>query len=79
LPDSLRALAVSRRRGTMVGNHDAHPTMWAAGPAAGGRALGVEIDYGQGARTIDGLDNAILGSSVLAIGATLLVGAFAVT
>ncbi|MEV3855198.1 HAMP domain-containing sensor histidine kinase [Streptomyces sp. NPDC050095] len=97
LPASLRALAVKGERGTMVGSHDAHPTMWAAGPAAGGgsegersdfagragagdgRALAVEIDYSQGARTIDGLDQAILGSSVLAIGATLLVGAFAVT
>ncbi|MCQ4208325.1 HAMP domain-containing histidine kinase [Streptomyces longispororuber] len=80
LPESLRALAVDGQRGTMVGSgHDARPTMWAAGPAAGGTALAVQIDYGQGARTIDGLDNAILGSSVLAIGATLLVGAFAVT
>ncbi|MFJ8820649.1 ATP-binding protein [Streptomyces sp. NPDC102467] len=79
LPASLRDLAVSGQRGTMVGSHHTHPTMWAAGPAAGGKALGVEIDYSQGARTIDGLDQAILGSSVLAIGATLLVGAFAVT
>ncbi|MFE6894513.1 ATP-binding protein [Streptomyces sp. NPDC057694] len=47
--------------------------------AATGHALAVEVDYEQSARTIDGLDNAILGSSVLAIGATLLVGAFAVT
>ncbi|MFJ4710648.1 ATP-binding protein [Streptomyces sp. NPDC088785] len=45
----------------------------------GGRALAVQVDYEQSARTIDGLDNAIFGSSVLAIGATLLVGAFAVT
>ncbi|MFI7384157.1 ATP-binding protein [Streptomyces sp. NPDC049813] len=79
LPASLRRLAVSGERGTMVGGHDKHPTMWAAGPAAGGKALGVQIDYSQGARTIDGLDQAILGSSALAIGATLLVGAFAVT
>ncbi|MEV1023542.1 HAMP domain-containing sensor histidine kinase [Streptomyces sp. NPDC050264] len=79
LPASLRALAAGGQRGTMVGSHDTHPTMWAAGPAADGKALAVEIDYSQGARTIDGLDQAILGSSVLAIGATLLVGAFAVT
>lgn len=79
LPASLRTLAVEGQRGTMVGSHDSRPTMWAAGPAAGGSALAVEIDYSQGARTIDGLDNAIFGSSVLAIGATLLVGAFAVT
>lgn len=37
------------------------------------------VDYSQQARTIAGLDRAILWSSGLAIGATLLVGAFAVT
>ncbi|QNS04136.1 sensor histidine kinase [Streptomyces xanthii] len=79
LPTALHELAARGERGTMIGDHDASPTMWAAGPASGGRALAVRIDYAQGARTIDGLDNAILGSSVLAIGATLLVGAFAVT
>ncbi|MCI3933049.1 ATP-binding protein [Streptomyces sp. AN091965] len=79
LPGRLRDLAVDGQRGTMVGDHDRTPTVWAAGPADGGRAIAVEVDYAQGARTIDGLDRAILGSSVLAIGATLLVGAFAVT
>jgi signal transduction histidine kinase len=52
--------------------------MWAAGPADG-RALAVQVDYATSAETIDGLDRSILGSSVLAIGATLLVGSFAVT
>ncbi|MEV0119289.1 HAMP domain-containing sensor histidine kinase [Streptomyces sp. NPDC050844] len=80
LPARLRELAVGGERATMVGPHGgSRPTMWAAGPADGGRAIAVEVDYAQGARTIDGLDRAILGSSVLAIGATLLVGAFAVT
>ncbi|WJV51228.1 histidine kinase dimerization/phospho-acceptor domain-containing protein [Streptomyces flavofungini] len=79
LPRRLRDLAVSGERGTMVGDHDERPTVWAAGPADGGRAIAVQVDYAQGARTIDGLDRAIVGSSVLAIGATLLVGAFAVT
>ncbi|MFI0237464.1 ATP-binding protein [Streptomyces sp. NPDC016845] len=79
LPASLRELAVSGQRGTMVARYESRPTMWAAGPAAGGKALAVQVDYSQGARTIDGLDRAILGSSALAIGATLLVGAFAVT
>ncbi|MFD5458246.1 ATP-binding protein, partial [Streptomyces olivaceus] len=55
------------------------PTMWAAGPADGGRALAVRVDRTQGERTIEGLDGAIVWSSGLAIGATLLVGAFAVT
>ncbi|MFF8641732.1 ATP-binding protein [Streptomyces sp. NPDC015345] len=79
LPGPLRELALSGERGTMVAAHESRPTMWAAGPADGGRAIAVQVDYAQGARTIDGLDRAILGSSVLAIGATLLVGAFAVT
>ncbi len=77
LPPSLRALAVSGKRGTLV-DDDGRPTMWAAGPADG-KALAAEIDYTQSARTINGLDKAILGSSILAIGATLLVGVFAVT
>ncbi|MGI5392781.1 ATP-binding protein [Streptomyces sp. CA-251251] len=79
LPPGLRELAASGRRGTMVAEHEGRPTMWAAGPAAGGRALAVRVDHTQGERTIDGLDRAIVWSSALAIGATLLVGAFAVT
>ncbi|MET8406763.1 HAMP domain-containing sensor histidine kinase [Streptomyces sp. NPDC005195] len=79
LPAALRELATDGRRGTMVGDQDAHPTMWAAGPAGRGRALAVQFDYAQGAHAIDALDRAIVWSSALAIGATLLVGAFAVT
>ncbi|MFE9446782.1 ATP-binding protein [Streptomyces sp. NPDC006739] len=79
LPTSLRALARHGDRGTMVASKDGRPTMWAAGPADGGRALAVEVDYSQQARTISGLDHSILWSSALAIGATLMVGAFAVT
>ncbi|MFE1441292.1 ATP-binding protein [Streptomyces sp. NPDC058739] len=78
LPARLRALAAGGERGTMVADHLGRPTMWAAGPADGGRALAVQVDYSQQARTIDGLDRAILWSSALAIGATLLVGALAV-
>ncbi|WP_258028823.1 HAMP domain-containing protein, partial [Streptomyces fradiae] len=78
LPPSLRALATGGSRGTMVADHGGRPTMWAAGPADG-RALAVRLDYSLSARTISGLDQAILGSSVLAIAATLLVGSFAVT
>ncbi|MFJ9825681.1 ATP-binding protein [Streptomyces sp. NPDC101160] len=78
MPDRLRDLAVRGDRGTMVADFEGRPTMWAAGPADG-RALAVRIDYTQSAATIDGLDRSILGSSLLAIGATLLVGAFAVT
>ncbi|MFF4904918.1 ATP-binding protein [Streptomyces sp. NPDC001260] len=79
LPRALRELAVDGERGTMVSRHHGHPTMWAAGPADRKRALAVEVDYAQQSRTIAGLDRAILWSSGLAIGATLLVGAFAVT
>ncbi|MER5496259.1 HAMP domain-containing sensor histidine kinase [Streptomyces sp. NPDC002561] len=78
LPAGLRALAVSGERGTLVGNLAGHPVMWAAAPADG-RALAAVVDYGQSARTIDNLDRAIVGSALLAIAATVLVGAFAVT
>ncbi|MGE7387465.1 ATP-binding protein [Streptomyces sp. NPDC004126] len=78
LPPELRALALSGRRGTLVGDAGGRPVMWAAAPADG-KALATLIDYGQSAGTIRGLDNAIIGSSVLALGGTLLVGAFAVT
>ncbi|GAB1337819.1 histidine kinase dimerization/phospho-acceptor domain-containing protein [Streptomyces sp. E-15] len=79
LPAPLRSLAAGGQRGTMVATHRGHPAMWAAGPVSGHRALAVEVDYAQQARTIAGLDQSILWSSVLAIGATVLVGAFAVT
>ncbi|MFE0326784.1 ATP-binding protein [Streptomyces sp. NPDC058960] len=79
LPAPLRELAADGYRGTMVGTRDPQPTMWAAGPADGGRALAVQVDYAQGARIIDALDEAIVWSSALASGVTLCVGAFAVT
>ncbi|MFD5792407.1 ATP-binding protein [Streptomyces diastatochromogenes] len=79
LPARLRSLALTGKRGTMVSSDQGRPIMWAAGPANGHRALAVEVDYSQQARTIAGLDRSILWSSALAIGATLLVGAFAVT
>ncbi|MGV9292160.1 ATP-binding protein [Streptomyces sp. NPDC003719] len=79
LPPSLRELAASGRRGTVLAERDGRPTMWAAGPADGGRVLAVRVDHSQGERTIEGLDRAIVWSSGLASGATLVVGAFAVT
>ncbi|MFJ4874607.1 ATP-binding protein [Streptomyces sp. NPDC088745] len=79
LPESLRALNRKGEQGTVVGNDlDGRPRMWAA-RAADRRSLAVALDYQAGVDTITGLDRAIIGSSVLAIGATLLVGAFAVT
>ncbi|MFF8915174.1 ATP-binding protein [Streptomyces sp. NPDC015032] len=78
LPASLRALAVDGERGTLVAYDHGRPAMWAAAPADG-RALATQVDYSESARTINDLDGAIIGSSLLATGATLLVGAFAVT
>ncbi|MFE7777857.1 ATP-binding protein [Streptomyces sp. NPDC057445] len=78
LPPELRRLALRGQRGTVVSDFAGSPTMWAAGPADG-RAIAVRVDYTLSADTIGNLDRAILGSSALAIGATLLVGAFAVT
>ncbi|MFE1876970.1 ATP-binding protein [Streptomyces sp. NPDC059496] len=79
LPPELRALAVGGKRGTAVGTHRGRPVMWAAGPAAHGGAIAASVDFRASERTIVELDRAILGSSGLAIGATLLIGAFVVT
>ncbi|MFG2993371.1 ATP-binding protein [Streptomyces sp. NPDC048257] len=79
LPPELRALAVGGKRGTAVGTHRGRPVMWAAGPAAQGTAIAVSVDFRASERTIAELDRAILGSSGLAIGGTLLIGAFVVT
>ncbi|MCX5178809.1 ATP-binding protein [Streptomyces virginiae] len=79
LPPELRALAVGGRRGTVVGTYRGRPVMWAAGPAAHDGAIAVSVDFRAGERTIVELDRAILGSSGLAIGGTLLIGAFVVT
>ncbi|MGW0824597.1 ATP-binding protein [Streptomyces sp. NPDC002845] len=79
LPTSLRELALAGERGTIVADHRGHPTMWAAGPADGERAIAVRVDYEQSAGTIAGLDRAIAWSSAPAIGVTLLLGAFAIT
>ncbi|MFD9338776.1 ATP-binding protein [Streptomyces sp. NPDC060028] len=79
LPAELRELAVSGKRGTAVGEHRGRPVMWAAGPADHDTVIAAAVDYGSSARTIADLDRAILGSSVLAIGVTLLMGAFGVT
>ncbi|WP_345044770.1 HAMP domain-containing sensor histidine kinase [Streptomyces sannanensis] len=78
LPAPLRELALSGERGTLVVGHGGRSTMWAAGPADG-RALTAQIDYTLSAHTIGHLDRSILWSSALAITATLMVGAFAVT
>ncbi|MEV6670309.1 HAMP domain-containing sensor histidine kinase [Streptomyces sp. NPDC051162] len=78
LPPGLRDLALRGRRGTALGDDHGVATMWAATPAAGG-VLASRLDYRHSAATIEGLDRAIIGSSTLAIGGTLLVGVFAVS
>ncbi|MFD6345539.1 ATP-binding protein [Streptomyces roseolus] len=78
LPEPLRRLTARGERGTMTADHEGRPTMWAAGPADG-HALAVRVDHSVGAETIDALDRSIIGSSVLAIAATLAVGVAAVT
>ncbi|WP_329384258.1 HAMP domain-containing histidine kinase [Streptomyces sp. NBC_01351] len=79
LPADLRALAVSGKRGTAVGEHRGRAAMWAAAPADNDTAIAVSVDFTSSERTIAELDRAILGSSGLAIGGTLLIGAFGVT
>ncbi len=79
LPPELRALALAGKRGTAVGRHRGRPVMWAAAPAEHGSAIAVSVDFRGAERTIVDLDRAILGSSGLAIGVTLLVGALGVT
>ncbi|MFE2284370.1 ATP-binding protein [Streptomyces sp. NPDC059443] len=79
LPPELRALAASGKRGTAVGQHRGRSAMWAAGPADGDRVIAAAVDYSGSEKTIADLDRAILGSSALAIGGTLLIGAFGVT
>ncbi|MFD7260251.1 ATP-binding protein [Streptomyces sp. NPDC059874] len=79
LPADLRALAVSGKRGTAVGEHRGRSAMWAAAPADNDTAIAVSVDFTSSERTIAELDRAILGSSGLAIGGTLLIGAFGVT
>ncbi|MFD3550187.1 ATP-binding protein [Streptomyces sp. NPDC058655] len=79
LPPRLRALAVAGKRGTAVGTHRGRSAMWAAAPAGDDTAIAVSVDFTGAERTIAELDRAILGSSALAIGGTLLTGAFGVT
>ncbi|MEU9379061.1 HAMP domain-containing sensor histidine kinase [Streptomyces sp. NPDC048255] len=79
LPPELRALAVSGKRGTAIGEHRGRSAMWAAGPADTDTAIAASVDFTASERIIADLDRAILGSSVLAIGGTLLIGAFGVT
>ncbi|WP_406366882.1 ATP-binding protein [Streptomyces sp. NBC_01546] len=79
LPPELRAMALSGKRATVIGEHRGRAAMWAAAPADHDTAIAVSVDFTAAERTIAELDRAILGSSVLAIGGTLLMGALGVT
>ncbi|MFC9298201.1 ATP-binding protein [Streptomyces sp. NPDC057011] len=79
LPPELRALAAGGKRGTAIGESRGRAAMWAAGPADHDTAIAVSVDFSGSERTIRDLDQAILGSSVAAIGGTLLIGAVGVT
>ncbi|MGP3686710.1 ATP-binding protein [Streptomyces sp. IBSNAI002] len=79
LPAELRALALTGKRATVIGEHRGRAAMWAAAPADHDTAIAVSVDFTTAERTIAELDRAILGSSVLAIGGTLLIGAVGVT
>ncbi|MFJ6797707.1 sensor histidine kinase [Streptomyces sp. NPDC091268] len=79
LPAELRALAAAGKRGTAVGEHRGRSVMWAAAPAERDSVIAAAVDFRGSERTIAELDRAILGSSALAIGVTLLIGALGVT
>ncbi|MFB7630183.1 ATP-binding protein [Streptomyces sp. NPDC056149] len=78
LPESLRRIVLSGRRGTQLGTYHGMPTMWAAGPADA-RVLAYALDYSAQERNSTALTRSIMGSSALAIALTLLIGFFAVS
>ncbi|MCJ1678558.1 ATP-binding protein [Streptomyces sp. APSN-46.1] len=75
LPEPLRALVARGMTGSMVGEHDGKPVMWAAAPADG-KALAVWLPYEATRTRLRDIDAAILASSALAAGAVALVGLF---
>ncbi|MFE1774436.1 sensor histidine kinase [Streptomyces sp. NPDC059008] len=75
LPDELRELVRSGRRGSMVGTYRGRPVMWAAAPADS-QVMAVWSPYGTTRSSLETLDTAILGSAVLAATAVALAGLF---
>ncbi|MEV7170047.1 HAMP domain-containing sensor histidine kinase [Streptomyces sp. NPDC093224] len=75
LPGALRALVGRGQTGSMVGEQDGKPVMWAAGPADG-KALAVWIPFGSTRDRLRDIDTAILASAGLAAGAVALAGLF---
>ncbi|MEV7519239.1 HAMP domain-containing sensor histidine kinase [Streptomyces sp. NPDC091371] len=75
LPGPLRALVARGDTGSMVGEHQGEPVMWAAGPADK-KALAVWIPYEHTRNRLRDIDTAILASSVVAAGVVALAGLF---
>ncbi|MBT2446245.1 HAMP domain-containing histidine kinase [Streptomyces sp. ISL-43] len=75
LPRPLRELVARGLTGSMVGEQDGKPVMWAAGPADG-KALAVWIPYESTRTRLRDIDAAILVSAVLAAGVVALAGLF---
>ncbi|WSN49732.1 HAMP domain-containing histidine kinase [Streptomyces sp. NBC_00069] len=75
LPGPLRRLVARGLTGSMVGEHDDVPVMWAAAPADG-KALTVWIPYESTRHRLRDIDTAILASSALAAGVVALAGVF---
>ncbi|MFE6841930.1 sensor histidine kinase [Streptomyces sp. NPDC057686] len=75
LPKPLRRLVARGLTGSMVGEHDDVPVMWAAAPADG-KALTVWIPYESTRHRLRDIDAAILASSALAAGVVALAGVF---
>ncbi|MBT2457661.1 HAMP domain-containing protein [Streptomyces sp. ISL-86] len=75
LPGPLRKLVGRGLTGSMVGEHDGKPVMWAAGPADQ-HALAVWVPYANTRARLRDIDTAILASSALAAGVVALAGLF---
>lgn len=75
LPGRLRELVARGETGSMVGEQEGKPVMWAAGPADG-KALAVWLPYGSTRDRLRDIDTAILASSALAAGVVALAGLF---
>lgn len=75
LPAPLRELVTRGLTGSMIGEQDGKPVMWAAGPADG-KALAVWVPYESTRTRLRETDAAILVSAVLAAGLVALAGLF---
>ncbi|MBT2468010.1 HAMP domain-containing protein [Streptomyces sp. ISL-66] len=75
LPPPLRELVARGETGTMVGEYDHKPVMWAGGPADQ-KALAVWVPYADTRARLRDIDAAILAAAGLGAGAVAVVGLF---